>query len=251
MQDNIRYDIDGKSMRDGIIFQSSITPLEVEAIYQKKPVAKLKRFFGTNNVQELKGVRMKFVLTIDIAMIVLSLFTKKINIILAVIYMSVMVSKDFFDLMYAIFQIKVGKSKSLGRYHAAEHMAIGAYMKYKRIPTLDEIRAESRFQETCGSRRIFKKVGTFLPISLTWLSYNFVDIKVYILEIIIAVLIAILTAKKTTVKYLQIFVTNKPTDKELIVAFEGIKALKEAEDEFKELINNNGFITDCAILMRF
>lgn len=254
MQDNMRYDIEGMSMQDGIIFRSSILPLEVETIYQKKPEVRLRNplelFFGfipARYVRDLKFVSWKFVLAIDIPMIILSLFTKNISVIFAVIYMALFVSKDLFNLVYLVFQIKLGKGKRIGRYHAAEHMAIGAYEKYKRVPTLAEIRTVSRFQENCGSRIIFKRIGLFLPLSLIFLSASFVDIKVYIVECVIMVIIAILTSRKSTVKYLQILVTNKPTDKELQVAIKGIKALQEAEDDFEEKMD--GFIGGCFIII--
>lgn len=254
MQDNTRYDIEGMSMQDGIIFRSSILPLEVETTYQKKPEVRIRNplelFFGfipTRYVRDLKFVSWKFLLAIDIPVIILSLFTKNISIIFAVIYMALFVSKDLFNLIYLVFKIKLGKGKRMGRYHAAEHMAIGAYEKYKRVPTLAEIRTVSRFQENCGSRVIFKRIGLFLPLSLIFLSASFVDIKVYIVEWVIMVIIAILTSRKSTVKYLQILVTNKPTDKELQVAIKGIKALQEAEDNFEE--KTDGFIGGCFIIM--
>ncbi|MBQ9280289.1 MAG: DUF1385 domain-containing protein [Clostridia bacterium] len=43
------------------------------------------------------------------------------------------------------------KYPSLSRYHGAEHMAIRAYEKYQRIPTLEEMREESIYDNNCSS----------------------------------------------------------------------------------------------------
>lgn len=241
MENNIRYDVEGMSMQNGIIFRSCIIPIEVETTYHKKPIVRLRSplelFFGfipARYAIGLKTLDFRLVMAIGITMIVLAVFTLNFNTIFAAAYMAVVVLKDLLEVIYASCQIKFGKCKSLGRYHAAEHMAIDAYLKYKRVPTLEEIRKASRFQENCGSRMVFRRLGFFLPLSITFFTVNFVDSRLYIVEIVISLLIGILVSRKSIGKYLQVFFTNKPTDQELEVAIKGIKALHEAEDDFGE-----------------
>lgn len=241
MENNIRYDVEGMSMQNGIIFRSCIIPIEVETTYHKKPIVRLRSplelFFGFIPARYANGIKpldLRLVLAIGITMVVLAVFTLNFNTIFAAVYMAVIVLKDLLEITYTSYQIKFGKCKSLGRYHAAEHMAIDAYLKYKRVPTLEEIRKASRFQENCGSRMVFRRLGFFLPLSITFFTAGFVDLKFYIVEVVISLLIGILVSRKSIGKYLQVFITNKPTDQELEVAIKGIKALQEAEDDFGE-----------------
>ena len=81
---------------------------------------------------------------------------------------------------------------------------------------------------------VFRRLGFFLPLSITFFTAGFVDLKLYIVEMVISLLIGILVSRKSIGKYLQVFITNKPTDQELEVAIKGIEALQEAEDDFGE-----------------
>ena len=43
------------------------------------------------------------------------------------------------------------RHKKLGKYHAAEHMALAAYGRYKRVPTIREIRHENMYDSKCST----------------------------------------------------------------------------------------------------
>ncbi len=43
------------------------------------------------------------------------------------------------------------KNKKMRKFHAAEHMTLSAYERYKRIPTIEEVKQEKRFSSVCGS----------------------------------------------------------------------------------------------------
>ena len=43
------------------------------------------------------------------------------------------------------------KNKNMRKFHAAEHMALSAYERYQRIPTVEEVKQEERFSPICGS----------------------------------------------------------------------------------------------------
>lgn len=158
MENNIRYDVEGMSMQNGIIFRSCIIPIEVETTYHKKPIVRLRSplelFFGFIPARYANGIKpldLRLVLAIGITMVVLAVFTLNFNTIFAAVYMAIIVLKDLLEITYTSYQIKFGKCKSLGRYHAAEHMAIDAYLKYKRVPTLEEIRRHLGFKKTVAA----------------------------------------------------------------------------------------------------
>jgi len=58
------------------------------------------------------------------------------------------------------------KNKKMRKYHAAEHMALSAYEKYKRIPTIEEVKKEDRFSPICGSNILSENAFLSLIASL-------------------------------------------------------------------------------------
>ena len=81
-----------------------------------------------------------------------------------------------------------------------------------------------------------------MPLCIVLLSLSFVDFKIYIVEFVIAIAIVIISTKRSIIKYLQILVTNKPTDEELLVAIKGIEALQKKENDCISYINENNLL---------
>ncbi len=49
------------------------------------------------------------------------------------------------------------RHKKLGRYHSAEHMALAAFDRYKRVPSVKEIRRENMYDYKCSTVQSFIK----------------------------------------------------------------------------------------------
>ena len=132
-----------------------------------------------------------------------------------------------------VFADRICQSEDIAAFHSAEHMAINAYEKLQRVPTLEEIKNFSRFSRYCGSRFIFSRICSFLMLcfSIAFLSmkYNLL----YLISIGIIIVFLIASTKYGLLNFLQIFVTNKPSDKELTVAIEGLKRFEIMEDFFE------------------
>lgn len=232
-----RFDISGNSNKDGIVFRSSILPLKVKATYED-----VHEVYITSEEQEIKDVKPWIIIAIDTMLLLLSIYFGDVNVIIGILYFILFSSLELIDLIYAIYQVKFGSCRALGKFHSAEHKAINAYRELKRVPSLEEVKKASRFHPNCGSGIIFRNIGTSLPLCIVLLSYRFVDFKIYIIELIIAIVIVIISTKLSILKYLQILVTNKPTDKELLVAIKGIEALQKEENAYISHINENNLL---------
>lgn len=180
----------------------------------------------------------------NIALIIISIirfvFTKNIGLILASIYFSILVSYDLFKIAKISYSMKLkkGKNYSKAKFHAAEHMVINAYKKLQRIPKLEEAKRFSRFSKMCGSRKIINR--TFfctmqIIATATLCSYNII---IYIIVFLLILGFMLLDEKYNYLRFLQVFITNKPTDKEIELAIEGLKQFEIME---KKLENEEDF----------
>ena len=234
-----RFDISGNSNKDGIVFRSSILPLEVKATYNDVYDVCITSEEGE---QEIKDVKPWIITAIDTMLLLLAIYFRNVNVIIGILYFILFSSLELIDLIYAIYQVKFGSCRVLGKFHSAEHKAINAYRELKRVPSLEEVKKASRFHQNCGSGIIFRNIGTSLPLCIVLLSLSFVDVKIYIVEFVIAIAIVIISTKLSIIKYLQILVTNKPTDEELQVAIKGIEALQKKENDCISYINENNLL---------
>lgn len=147
-------------------------------------------------------------------------FSMEWKICLCVFFWALMELWDFFLLR---------EEESNKRFHAAEHMVINAYNDLGRIPDITEIRKYSRFHNQCGTncttRRVIYKL-LFLIMLFTPIS-------------VLGAIILFLMAMKITkwlfsngyLNFLQVFTTSEPTDKELMVAIEGLRSFVEYEQQ--------------------
>lgn len=112
------------------------------------------------------------------------------------------------------------------KFHSAEHMVINAYHDLQRIPTLDEIRKYSRFNNRCGGNyythicifAILNYVHSFLP--------NHTHC---IIVTIISIVIVYILNQLGFLNFIQLFTTKPPTDRELKLAIEGLRFWEECE----------------------
>ncbi len=117
------------------------------------------------------------------------------------------------------------------RFHSAEHMVINAYRKLNRVPTIEELRNYSRFDNTCGTNIITLIIVN--NISLFYCSF-IPDLLYMCIAIILSFGIVIILLKNGVLNFLQRFITDTPTDKELKVAIAGMTVWLENEQKEKE-----------------
>ena len=111
------------------------------------------------------------------------------------------------------------KNKDTFKFHSAEHMVINAYTKLNRIPSLEEIRQYSRFDNTCGTN-----LTTLIVLNcLATLACTFIPNVLFMkIGIVLAPIVAYVLLEYGYLNFLQFFTTIPPTDRELIVAIAGM-----------------------------
>ncbi len=210
------------SKPDGIIFYSNNYPLVGVMSFQDKSgkvqTKKVIRIEQSNRIT-LREKQIKLLL--EVMLIVIGAITN-IGCFMASIYFVLFVSTHL--------TIVLKNDKATGKYHAAEHKAIAAYEKYQRVPNLEEVRTFSRFSPKCGSRFILNGLAKRICFTID-IYVIFQNIIMGIFLLLIIEMIMYIAKKTGCYKYLQIFVTSKPTDKELEVAIAGLQQFEVMEQE--------------------
>lgn len=250
MKDNFNRFTNASTEKDGIVFYSNRFPemgvistvLPDGSIKAEPLLAVVKDFLeALNGDGPLKDyhVSKQTVILIDTLLVIAAIISTKFWWIFGAFYFAFATSQDFIQSVVLIATLKLGKSKQLARFHAAEHMSLNAYQSLGRVPTLEEIKKYSRFSKHCGSRNMLE--SNFL-YSLLILIIIIFESNSFIPLIILGVLVLILKLTHTSpfkvLGFLQILVTNKPTDLELNVAIEGLKELEKFEDDLTEMMEN-------------
>lgn len=248
MQNN-KIIIKARSKKNGIVFYSNTLPfVGSETFYDDSGkmqsrliftrVDELVDYMGTLNEKE-NTFNKKNLIIFDFALIIISIIafvcTKNFGLIFASIYFSVFVSHDLFEFAKISYKMKLKKGRecSIAKFHAAEHMAINAYKKLQRIPTLEEAKKYSRFSKNCGSRKILSRIFMFSMITVamaTLISYNGL---IYLIVVLLIPLFRVILEKYGWLIFLQVFVTSKPTDKEIELAIEGLRQFEIMEKMIK------------------
>lgn len=127
-------------------------------------------------------------------------------------------------LMSSILDKKVAKWQ---KFHSAEHMILNAYRKLHRPPSLDELRHYSRFSTYCVTNLLI----AILILCIALLIHLLFKVDFYLCYKIVLVFIVLLFLGG--LNFIQLLVTEPPTDKELTMAIEGVKAWLENEQKEK------------------
>lgn len=114
------------------------------------------------------------------------------------------------------------------KIHAAEHMMIHAYGKLHRLPSIEELRKYSRVDKYCGTNFI----SLILFCCIIFLSHILLKLDLTLCcKIILAFDICMLLGG---FNFVQLFITEPPTDSELKLAIECFKVWIENEQKSKE-----------------
>lgn len=241
---NSKYILAARSKCNGIVFYSRAFPgLGLEAFYDENNKIQTRKIFTKldeygeilENLCDMENEKFskKHILIINFIIITLGIslciLLKNFGILLASLCFFAN-SKQFFDVVNFSYSRKFTKSKnySTAKFHSAEHMVCNAYEKLKRVPTLEEIKRFSRFHKRCGS--CFYLSNFFFIISFTLCVLFLFKLPIYGIAMFSIILIFILDMKFRLLRFMQILVTNKPSEKELLLAIEGLKALEDMED---------------------
>lgn len=223
-----------RSKETGIVFYSNLYPkIGVEAYKEGKEIYTRIIYTSLDEYIYLSGDGIKTVkkrinlITVIFYVILIFLALKLHNLLYFLLfgYFAVVGLGDLINILYMSYYMKFKNNGDFARYHAAEHKICNAYDKYQRLPTLEEIKKESRFSKYCGSmessRKIIFSLGYFLS-GLIFFSNGMY--KEYIISIIVVFFISI-----TLNKYLQIFITSKPNDEDIKLAMDGVEMFLEIE----------------------
>lgn len=133
---------------------------------------------------------------------------------------------------FLVYTNRVKKqAKNLYQFHAAEHMALNAYKKLKRVPSLEEIHQYSRFHNDCGTN-----LTTLILVSFTlFFICSFIPNPLYhLIGLLFVTVIVFILLQCGLLNFLQNFTTIPPTDEELMVAIAGMNVWFENEKKEKE-----------------
>ena len=234
---NTYYPKIAEAQNDGIIFYSLMFPkIAVKSSINKEYKIETE-FINANKKEEVikeKRKRKKILKSILIGISTLSIFLKNIYATTAIIFFFAFMLEDLNYFIKKVYKIKFkckGYEK-LGSFHAAEHMAINAYFRNKKVPTFKESKKESRFSNKCSSMNLICKIIIFTMIDLKIAFWDKQYFVINIIEIIFIIVVTKLAKPKGLINFLQILVTNKPTDIELKVAIQGIKEIKKFEADY-------------------
>lgn len=255
-----------RSTKNGIIFYSNLIPycgtetfIDENGNICNRPVIHTPDQVPDSLIPldyKSNALREKRRILLDLMLILLSVILAftfgNVGLLSAAICFCLTTSSLFYDFVESCHKIGIRDDNgySLKRFHGAEHMAINAYDKLRRIPTLEELRSFSRFRKNCRSRAIFKKLSVNLLYVLLIVVQGYIDSILLSIFLLFGLLILIdviisYSSDKGWLRFLQVFVTEKPSDKELLLAIEALKNFEEMEEEFEQM---NKSIVDIGIL---
>lgn len=234
---------EARSIKNGIIFCSSSIPLiMVKSTINEKgeirtrvidQITEREEDLKEQEGNKRKNMLTKAYLTDLIILTIMILLKVDTRLCTGMVTFSIVGTHYLCPVLYNIYNIKY-KCKSLGRFHSAEHMAINAYNKLNRIPTLNELKKSSRFSNSCGSNKINGRIIIFAFISFAGpFLIRMGVIKYLIIMTLIPIIIAVLSYVGA-MNIFQVFFTNKPNDVELQVALEGLKKYEDLEKQIQD-----------------
>ena len=130
-----------------------------------------------------------------------------------------------------LFIVALVKEKDMHKFHAAEHMVLNGYEKLKRVPSMDEIKKYSRFHNSCGTNII---TGVVLTLVMMF-GCTYIPNPMYmVMGMLISIIMVQVLSDKGLLNFGQYMTTKKPTEKELLVAIQGLTVWVENEKKEKE-----------------
>jgi len=248
--ENNKFIINARSKRNGIIFYSNIFPLigmeaflddsgNIQTNVIDKGLERFIDYLGTLNEEE-NTLNKRWIIIFDIIIIILSIiacvFSKNFGFVIGAIYFSAFVSIDLYKFINSVCNLRKRDKNGYytAKFHGAEHKVLNAYKKLQRIPTLEEARKFSRFSKLCGSRAIIYRMFMFTLLTATIIFILHHNSIIYFITVLAIVGFVIICEKHGLLNFLQVFVTSKPSDKEINLAIEGLKQFEILENKLEK-----------------
>lgn len=237
-----------RSLEDGIVFYSSKIPffgikseLKNNGRIENSPVfTPFEDFANSAGPSEMNIVKIVRIV-VCVLYFALAIYFLDGGLITSALFFTFLVSKKLVFLLYQAFCIHVsGSKKSFGRFHAAEHMAVGAYNSLGKVPTLSEVKKYSKLSEHCGSMFMINDVILGLNVCMVGILYTRFGFFLGLTLAILTTFLLFFAKEKNAFLFVQNLVLSKATDTELQVAIDGLKFLEECEKDF----SNNRISTE-------
>ena len=145
-------------------------------------------------------------------------------------------SRELIDVLLSAIEMRKKNDKNycVAEFHSAEHMAVNAYEKLQRIPSLAEVKKFSRFSDDCGSRKVFNVIVYPFTVCVIWIIIPYVTSHWLLFAIWASYfLLLFLNIKFHILKFLQVIFTKPPSDEQLMLAIEGLRQFEILEENLK------------------
>ena len=184
-----------------------------------------------------KTLYLVFDVLLIISSFIVSILSGKHGFLVAAIFFAIFVSKDLFDLLSRSYGIN-SKEHSTAKLHAAIHMVLNAYETLQRIPKLEEVKRFSRLSKTCECNITFYSIFSHTLMSLVPIFFWENTLLLIGCNFLIFLLVQAIISVNLLI-FLQFFITATPTNKELILALEGLKSFIYIEEK---LLNDEQYL---------
>lgn len=232
------------STNNGITFCSNICPfLCVETFFDSSDNLRTRLYLKQSDSMQKNeesvsiGKLQKRLWLITSIILMTSAFIAAIHfnnfyLVISALFFSNLIMFPLFDSISYWHNIKSkkGKQHSMGNFHSAEHMVINAYHKLQRVPTLHEVKKFSRFSKNCGSMPRFLWFIICVPVCFMPTAFYY-DIRTSILLLSLYYMFLLIAIHHGWLTFFQILVTNKPTDRELLLAIEALTQFEIMEEK--------------------
>jgi len=175
-----------------------------------------------------------FNVTLIFSGLILTIVTHNFFMLFSAIYFCCLSSRELIDVLLSAIEMRKKNDKNycIAEFHSAEHMAINAYEKLQRIPSLAEVKKFSRFSDKCGSRKDFNIIVYPFTVCVIWIITQYVTSPWFFFAIWSNYfLLLFLNSKFHILKFLQVIFTKPPSDEQLMLAIEGLRQFEILEEK--------------------
>ena len=193
---------------------------------------------------EVRKRNKKAGLAIGIALLVLSTFTLEFAIILSAFYFGFLGVKEVLNFisLVKLYRTPNEKGRTIAKFLAAKQKALNAYAKKDNsIPNTEEVKKASPFSKDCELQSTIRSV-VHVVLFTGVLCLSALDTWLYLGVAIAYLILYALETKFSFLRFLQCIFMQKPTDKEIALAIEGLRELEIMESEFGECFGEDGIV---------
>ncbi len=136
-------------------------------------------------------------------------------------------------LIYAVKSLYPEKEnlEQFKRFHGAEHIAVGFYLENKKIPTLEDFKNSSPYHNECGTVYAASAVIFFAVLGAAFGLITKIGFLWFLGIVLITAILLFLNLFNpfNPLTFFQRYTVQIPSEKEIILAADGIKVLSELE----------------------